>query len=407
MKRSSPTRITGRREKGAKGVRGEGRVFQRGRRWWIAFYGFLPNGERGESRESAGPTEAAARQFLRRRIREVANHLDGVRRFQGPNQERITVNELLDNLTADYRQRQIKSLAKTIGPRGNGGHLKPIRDYFGPLRAIKVTSDRIRTYITLRQESGLANASVNRETEILGRAFRLAVDEGRLAHAPKIPALPERNARTGFFELAEFEAILRELPDDLKDFALFTYLTGWRRSEVAGLRWENVDRATGEIRLFDSKNGEGRVLPMDSELVTLIERRWSLRGWEGWRDEGNLSAFVFHRNGVPRFNCNRAWRKACVRAGYPDKLLHDCRRTVVRDLIRGGVPETVAMALTGHKTRSVFARYNITTREDKLNALQVRRNYLQDRGARTNVAPFGGIEVGQKHGQFDQNPLKG
>lgn len=54
-----------------------------------------------------------------------------------------------------------------------------------------------------------------------------------------------------------------------------------------------------------------------------------------------------------------AWRTACTKAGYPGMLLHDFRRTAVRNLERAGVPRSAAMQMTGHKTASVYERYAI------------------------------------------------
>jgi integrase len=362
-----------------------GGIRQRGGRWQVRYWGVRPDGERGECSEAAA-TEEEARGLLNKRLRELANHFEGIKKFEGPRRERVTVGELLDSLAAAYRQAEIKSLRHTIGVDGKGGHMRPLRDAFERTKAMAVTADRIRAYVANRQAQGKSNATINRETEILSKAFRLAVADGRLAFMLAVPAaLPERNTRQGFFEREDFEAIVRELPDDLKDVARFGYLTGWRRGEIGGLSWENVDRAAAEIRIFDSKNGEGRVIPMDDEIAALIERRWAAREYRLPGGGVGLSQLVFHLAGRPRINFNKRWRKACRRAGLPGKLFHDFRRTAVRDLVRSGVPETVAMTITGHKTRSVFQRYNITSREDKIDALRRRRAYLAERESTSNV----------------------
>lgn len=93
------------------------------------------------------------------------------------------------------------------------------------------------------------------------------------------------------------------------------------------------------------------------ELASVIETQW--REHERLAANGVICPFVFHREGTPIKKSRKAWLTAGEVAGLPGKLVHDFRRTAVRNLIRSGVPDTVAMRLTGHKTRSVFDRYNV------------------------------------------------
>src|SRR2546426_9941247 len=108
-------------------------------------------------------------------------------------------------------------------------------------------------------------ATVNRETQLLGQAMRLGVERQCLATVPAIRHLPERNVRQGFFERPELEAVVANLPDDLRDVARFAYLSGWRRGEILTLRWSDVDRDGRIVRLRaeESKNGHGRVLALE------------------------------------------------------------------------------------------------------------------------------------------------
>ncbi len=183
---------------------------------------------------------------------------------------------------------------------------------------------------------------------------------------PHIPMLKENNVRTGFFERDEFERVQRYLPEYLKSVSTFAYITGWRiRSEIFPLEWRQVDFGAGRVMLDPgtTKNDEGRIFPFTSELrETLGQRRQATLRLQ--KEKVIVCPWVFHRDGQLIKSCDKAWRTACRKAGVPGRLMHDFRRTAVRNLVRAGVPERVAMQMTGHKTRSVFERYNIVSEGD-------------------------------------------
>lgn len=238
--------------------------------------------------------------------------------------------------------------------------------FFGGKRAETITTADARKFILMRQEQGASNAEINRGTAILRRAFTFAIETGKLFSRPHVPMLRENNVRTGFFERDQFESVRRNLSDALRAVITFAFITGWRiRSEVLPLQWRQVDFGAGRITLLagSTKNQEARTFPFTRELRALLEQQ-KAKADALKRERGIICPWVFHRNGVQIKVFRRPWLTACKKAGVPGRIPHDFRRTAVRNLLRAGIPERVCMTMTGHKTRSVFERYNIVSEGD-------------------------------------------
>jgi integrase len=306
----------------------------------------------------------------------------------------------------DYRLKNRRSVSKV--QRMITLHLEP---RFGGRKLIDITADEIEQY-ALDRLAGTAtcvstrkgrrvrasHGTVNRELACLRRMFVLGMRNKRIGSRPPFPKLDEKKTiRKGFFEYDHFVAVAKHLPACLVAPAEFAYITGWRiQSEVLTLQWTQIDTRARVIRLFISKNDEGRVVPYGKHprLVALIEEQERIRDafardgrivpWV-FPDDGNvLDRFIPERVGQPLFYvckqeqdrvtmigyARQTWKAACVAAGVPGKIPHDFRRTAVRNMVRAGIPEKIAMEITGHKTRTVFDRYNIVNEADLANALE-------------------------------------
>ena len=218
-------------------------------------------------------------------------------------------------------------------------------------------------------------ATVTNELTALRRGFTLALEAGVIpaSRAPRFPHLEFNNASKEWFEDNEMRAVCMHLPEHFRPVVLFAYFSSWRKSEILGLTWDRVDFLTGVCRLNvgETKNNRGRVLPFegDAELHELLKAQRDRR-WEMERATGRDIKWVFfHPCGDPISDFARAWKAATKNAGCEGRLFHDLRRTAIRAMVRAGVSEVVAMSISGHRTRSVFDRYNITSEADQREAM--------------------------------------
>src|ERR1035437_4132737 len=260
-----------------------------------------------------------------------------------------------------------RSCAAVAGPPSLSGPSARPSANCGPTRS---TSEALKNYRAIRTQEGASPTTCNRELGYLRTAMRTAAFTTppmlSMTNIPKFPIVSEYEfARQGFTEDADFEKVVTTLPAYLVPLATVAYNSGIRRGELMRIDWDQVDFDGGVIRLYRgrTKTGEPRLVPMIGSMEKV------LREAKTQRDEFYPGCDrVFSRLGKPIKSFKNAWLAAVTRAGLPELQFHDFRRSAARNLSRSGVPERVIMAITGHKTRAMFDRYNIVSETDLTDA---------------------------------------
>ena len=341
--------------------RGKGMIYPRGNVWWIKFY---DNG-RPRYESSGSRKETDAKRLLSLRVGQV---VEG--KCPAPEAQRATFDDLALDLENEYRSNGRRSVGHLVV------RIAHLRRFFGSMRTTNVTTSEVQKYIIKRQGEGASNATINRDLAALRRAFNLAAraTPPKVGRVPHIPTLQENNARQGFFEYEDFEKVRGALPEYLRPLVTFAYHTGWRKSEVVNLTWEQVNLHTGTVRLEPgtTKNRQARMIFLAGELLDVVGRQREVRD-RHYPD----CPWVFFSEGKQIKSFRRSWYTACRKVGLEGKILHDFRRSAIRNMVRAGIPERVAMDLSGHKTRSVFERYNIVSEGDRLEAANRLDQYLK------------------------------
>jgi len=338
--------------------------------WWVKY------SKGGQIfRESSGSYDQRdAERLLKKRLGEVVTG-----KFAGLTPERIRVADLTAEVVLDYTDNDRTSLAHV--ERRLKLHILPA---LGEIRAADFGTSEIRRYIAQRRREEASNASINRELAILKRAFHLAAesDPPRVNRVPHFSMLEENNVRKGFLEHDAYTKLRHALEDGVQLLFVVAYHVGCRRGELLKVKWSQIDLIAKRIRLEPgtTKNKQGRTLPIYGEMVERLKLEKEVRD-ATFPD----CAFVFHRHGKPVRNFRKSWAAACEASGVAGLLFHDLRRTAVRNMVRAGIPEKTAMAISGHKTRSVFDRYNIVNDRDLTDAALKMERHLDGLGILSGI----------------------
>ena len=215
-------------------------------------------------------------------------------------------------------------------------------------------------------------ATINRDLALLKHILGRAVRDGLLEKNPLrlVKQEKEDNARDRVLTQEEFEKLQEHSAPHLQAVNLIAYQTGMRCGEILNLTWDKVDLKAGLIRLKgeDTKTREGRVIPLMPELTARLKDLYKVRYMH--------EPHVFLVDGKSIGSIKTAFKNACRRAGIVGFRFHDFRHTAVTNMRRAGVDHLTIMQITGHKTLTVFKRYNSFLESDLKEAASRFNTYL-------------------------------
>jgi integrase len=365
-------------------------VFKKQGVYWIDYY---VSGHR--KRERIGPDKRLAETVLSKRKVEIA---------EGKFLERQRpVTTTFDELADAY--------LKWISPDEQAGiparkrswrshdlyAIGQLRAYFGDKRLMAITPALVgqyrdwRRFTISRRHRPVSTATVNRELACLKRMFNVAC-KGLIMLKGGVPALSpianvslerEHNERDRVLGSEEFDRLYAAAEDWLKPILLIGYHTGMRKGEIRSLRWDQVDVKRQVIRLKsgDTKTGEGRVIPLNQGLTAALKSATRYLGcpWV-FVNPAMLGASPASSETVDaRYHATsitHAFMRACEKAAVKNATFHDLRHTFVTNARRAGIDYFRIMAITGHRTMSVFKRYNTVDEVDLRQAMSQMDTYM-------------------------------
>ncbi len=359
-------------------TKGTGSIFQRGTRWYVAYY---DTNMRQRQESAKTDSKRVAEELLRKRLAEVEAGIpvDEVKKLR--------YEDIKELVIVDYRNNKKKGLEKDEEGKDYIWGFEHLDPFFKDMLVKNISTSLLNQFVTKRYAEKASSGTINRNLSLLRRMMHLAEREGKLNTAPFFPMQKEDNVREGFVEREQFVGLLAKLPEHLRTYVTFLYYTGCRTTAAKLITWSQVE-VVGEkvyLNLKGTQNKTGKMLklPLPMEIASVLRKQFR---------QDNVAVFNTR-------NLRKEWDK--VRGGVIVNgkvkggiLMHDLRRSGVRNLIRSGVPQSVAMKISGHKTASVFERYNIISTDDIDAAMQAVEN--KNSGSLMEAAQKKQVEVGIK-----------
>lgn len=229
-------------------------------------------------------------------------------------------------------------------------HLRWLQPRLEGLDLTEITRDVVDGLMQESQRAGVSSATTNRRIQVLRAILRRAHLEWEwLDRLPRFRLLKEPQGRVRYLTREEATRLMVELPEHLRAMVRFSLATGWRRSNVTGLRWSHVDleRGMAWVDATEAKGKRAIPAPLNTEALQVIEEQ-----------RGKHPEWVFTYGGKRQSQTSTtSWRQALKRAGIENFRWHDLRHTWASWHAQGGTPMHVLQKLGGWATPSMVQRY--------------------------------------------------
>lgn len=318
-------------------------LYKRGHIWWMRFT--------YKGRVIKRSTEVKDRKLAEKIYHKVMSEIAENKWFERLPGEKKTFRELMEKYLIEYSTRN-KAPSTHRRDKSLAAHLL---NTFGNLTLSEITPKQIAEYKTRRRKEGAAPKTVNDELKLMGHAFNLAIKEWEwVKENPVSRVSKERvnNQRDRWLTYEEEQRLLENSPEWLRQIIIFALNTGFRRSEIINLQWQQVDLFRKTITLLEQKNRSKDTLPFNAKVYEVLKERAKLRHIK--------SSYVFYNangNRIDGDNLSRVFRNAVKRAGIQNFRFHDLRHTFATRLVQSGVDIYTVQKLGRWKCISMVQRY--------------------------------------------------
>ena len=326
--------------------------------YWIEYY---IDGQR--KRERIGHSKLAAEN----RFREVQTAKVEGRYIKNVKGVKLTLNELRKWYLSLSEVRNLSTYNTLLSRVAH-----PVRLIGESKYASSLSLDDIEHYRLSRgkeesrwsKNNKVTAATINKEISAFKSMLNFAVKYGKIESNPIIKAakLKDDNVRQRIISQNELENLLSFSPVHLKPILKMAYYEPMRKEEIIGLTWDEIDLQSNFIRLSANrtkgkKNGRSiPIHPLIKEMLYSLPRSITTNRVFLYLDkQGRYRPFK---------GFSRSWNRVRKLAGLNDVVFHDFRHTAITNMRKAGNPPSVIMKASGHKTMSMFLRYNLVDDED-------------------------------------------